>query len=256
MLVRFVLNSYLGVKRRRKHALAYFFIFVVVLGIAALVVNSLLNPPVRYQSISLSQAFEKGLISSEIRGQGLDTISVNLTSNTNESYEIVIPAGSIFKPLSTNPYTHVEIQSMVLLRDEVFYVQAHSETQRFIDVACASMKLMTPGWADYFGVSNTQTESDIIKLLNTVNFKNETARVKQFAIWTITDNPSQEEYTHLITITIEPRPTYGINNPYQTGTGPSDQEMNSIKTLFEKAGIPTNKYNAFNQTVPTPSPSP
>ena len=63
------------------------------------------------------------------------------------------------------------------------------------------------------------------------SFGDETFRFQQFAIWTITDNPSRDEYVGLV--------YFGL------GSGPSDEEMLTIDALFEAAGISTAKYQAL-----------
>lgn len=56
-------------------------------------------------------------------------------------------------------------------------------------------------------------------------------RVQQFAIWTITDNPTKDGYV-------------GIGS-FGFGSGPGKTELARIKALFKAAGIPTTKYRAL-----------
>jgi hypothetical protein len=66
------------------------------------------------------------------------------------------------------------------------------------------------------------------------NFSEASARVKQFAIWTITDNPERGGYMGISTGFL----------PY--GSGPDDDEIEAIRTLFISAGISTGKYQALS----------
>jgi len=99
-------------------------------------------------------------------------------------------------------------------------------------VACANMRLGEPDEEDSFTVSLEGTPEDLVKLLNLIEFQIETFRIKQFAIWTITDNPTRNGYVGL--------------GYFGMGSGPQDEEMDRIRTLFELAGIDTSKYQAFN----------
>jgi len=80
----------------------------------------------------------------------------------------------------------------------------------------------------------TPVSGDLVKLLYLPDFHEETSRVQQFAIWTITDNPERDGYM-------------GIATGFQIfGTDPSDDEIDRIRVLFEKAGILTDKYKALS----------
>jgi hypothetical protein len=63
------------------------------------------------------------------------------------------------------------------------------------------------------------------------DFSKQSFRVQQFAIWTITDNPTRKGYVGLGT--------------FVSGSGPSDAEMAKIKALFTAAGIDQKKYQAL-----------
>jgi hypothetical protein len=93
------------------------------------------------------------------------------------------------------------------------------------------MELDAPDENDTFTISIVPAPEDLIKLLNLPDFHNETFRVQQFAIWTITDNPPRDGYVGL--------------GYFGFGSGPNDEEMQKIQALFEKAGIPTGKYQAL-----------
>jgi hypothetical protein len=228
-------------------------LLLIIFGIAAFFVNAALNPPknITWVPVDFSQAVANNLIQANIRGFGLQEININLTSNTNDSLKITIRSGTIFNASSAS------VQDMVLLEDEVFYVEAQSEIQRYVNVACASMKLDSPNYSDKFTVSDNPTQEALVKLLNISNFSNETFRVQQFAIWTITDNPARDEYVRLVTHSSGTGSNYNNRQPYYgpfgpSGTGPSEEEINRIKALFENAGISTSKYKALNQAMPSP----
>jgi hypothetical protein len=81
-------------------------------------------------------------------------------------------------------------------------------------------------------ISTAPASEDLKRLLSLPNFLERTFGVQQFAIWTITDNPTRGGYVGL--------GCFGV------GSGPSDEEMQGIGALFEQAGIPTDRYQALH----------
>ncbi len=100
-----------------------------------------------------------------------------------------------------------------------------------IQVACANMERGVPEESDGFTIRGAPVPEDLIKLLSLPGFLDETFRVQQFAIWTITDNPGRGEYVGL--------------GYFGAGSGPSDEEMQRIRALFNQAGIPIERYRAL-----------
>jgi hypothetical protein len=70
-----------------------------------------------------------------------------------------------------------------------------------------------------------------VALLKAPDFAGQTFRVRQFAIWTITDNPTRTGYVGL--------GSFGI------GSGPRDEEIAVIRQLFVKAGLDPTAYLAL-----------
>jgi starvation-inducible outer membrane lipoprotein len=184
------------------------------------------TPTPSMAKLELSEAISKGLVRVTGSGNGLETISISIESKSDESLELAIQSGTIFKALSGST------QSMVT-REEVTVVLGPrgSKVSISIDAACANMYLNTPDEDDKFAVRKTPASDDLKKLLALSEFRREDFRVQQFAIWTITDNPSREGYV-------------GIGE-FGLGSGPDKDELQRIRTLFEKAEISTEKYRAL-----------
>ena len=123
----------------------------------------------------------------------------------------------MFEPASAST------QTMVVRTGELIPLKAGSSVTEELDVACAQMHLDGPGSSDSFSLKVDVSLSDLIDLLELADFSQEDFRVQQFAIWTITDNPGRIAYVGL--------------GSFGTGSGPSDEELNRIYTLFSKAGI-------------------
>ena len=103
--------------------------------------------------------------------------------------------------------------------------------QKKLSVFGAVHVIHSDGTVLYSSVSDPP--EDLIKLLNLTEFHEETFRVRQFAIWTITDNPERDGYI-------------GIATSFQVfGTDPSDEEIDKIRNLFIDAGISVSKYKAL-----------
>ncbi len=183
-------------------------------------------PPAAATSVELGQALAEALAQATITGQGLERIDLILESLSAQPLEITIQAGTIF--LAQTGGT----QNMVVRRSQTVELPSQGSRQTLtLSAACASMELDAPGESDHFAVSTAPVPEDLIKLLNLPAFLEEPFRVQQFAIWTITDNPPRGGYVGL--------------GYYGVGSGPSDEEMQAIRALFQQAGIPTEQYQAL-----------
>jgi len=135
-------------------------------------------------------------------------------------------AGTVFEPDSSRT------QNMVTLVEKKVKLSTYGERKSFsIAVACANMNRDTPDKNDSFKISTTKVPGDLSRLLKLDKFHETSSRVQQFAIWTITDNPQRNGYMRIVFIGF--------------GSGPTDNEMQTIKELFINAGIPLVKYRAF-----------
>jgi hypothetical protein len=177
--------------------------------------------------VEIIEAMDSGLIEVNACGAGsLEVIELSLTSLSDVSLQIAILPGIVFKAQSTS------VQSMVVIAEEMVLLSPF-ETLESIEVnaACYNMQLGMPGESDVLTLEMTLVGGDLIKLLNLPDFQKETYRVQQFAIWTITDNPERGEYV-------------GIGY-WGMGSGPSDEELDRIRVLFEEAGITISNYQAL-----------
>jgi hypothetical protein len=205
------------------------------------------SAPVDWKLVNLVQAVYQELVDLTTSGDGIEKIDVTLKSKSNDPLEVTIEPGTMFQAQSSN------VQSMVVTEEKIVYLESPDDiVSDTIDVACAAMDLSAPKETDAFSVSNAPTQENLVKLLNLPAFAIETFRTKQFAIWTITNNPPRDEYVGL--------------GYFGVGSGPNDEEMSRVKTLFENAGVPTSSYQALTlvepahtyspSPIPTPTPTP
>ncbi len=175
--------------------------------------------------VDLVRAQRTGLLGVAGHGRGLQSLELELTLEVVQPVRVTVEAGTIFRPSAAGT------QAMVLTQTRTVRLDLdHPELELSLDAACSEMDDDTPGWEDTFTLQTPPT-GDLAKLIHTQAFGDSGFRVQQFAVWTITDNPSRHGYVGL--------------GSFGFGSGPSDEEMAEIRALFRQAGIPLAKYRAF-----------
>lgn len=185
------------------------------------------EPIVEAREIELRDAMDAGLVTATGTGDGLERLSLQITSKSDEDLSLEIEAGTVLAPKASST------QNMVVTSDFFVDLAAGANETVSLEVACAQMRDDQPTADDGFKVQMLDPKSDLLKLLRLERFGDEDFRVRQFAIWTITDNPSRDGYQGLGTV-------FDIY-----GSGPSDDEMARIRSLFKDAKIPAGHYRAL-----------
>jgi len=189
--------------------------------------GSFTSPVVPPPPVELRSAVAAGSVVVSGRGINLQRLEITLASQVAQPLQLVIEPATVFRPGAA------ATQSMTILAAQVVTLAAMESRTLTLDVACASMTLHTPGSSDQFGLDTTPSPPALAALLKAPDFGGQTFRVQQFAIWTITDNPTRTGYVRLGSIYT------GI------GSGPSDEEIAVIKALFVKAGLDPSVYQAL-----------
>jgi hypothetical protein len=185
------------------------------------------EPIVEALEIELREAMDTGLVTAKGTGDGLERLSLQITSKSDQDLTVQIEAGTVLAPKASST------QNMIVTTDFFLDLAAGSNETVSLEVACAQMHDDQPSADDGFKVQMLDPESDLLKLLRLDRFGDEDFRVRQFAIWTITDNPSRDGYQ-------------GLGTAFDIyGSGPSDDEMARIRLLFKAAGIPAGHYRAL-----------
>ncbi len=193
-------------------------------------------PVVPPPPLELRAAVDAGKVAVSGRGINLQRLEVTLTSRVAAELRLVIEPATVFRPGAA------ETQPMATLASQVVTLAAMESRTLTLDVACASMHLDQPGSSDQFALEAATSSSALVALLKVPDFSSQTFRVRQFAIWTITDNPPGGGYVHL--------GTFGF------GSGPSGAELILIRNLFVKAGLDPAAYLALAALPPAPTPTP
>jgi hypothetical protein len=183
------------------------------------------EPEPTFLAISLRDALAADMVKLRARGQNLQQLDIEIESEVELSLEIEIEAGLVFSTRSTG------VQPMVVITDTHLELEPKLSVEWELDVACASMHDDQPSSDDTFTLSSKPAEADLRRLVGVEAFHDADFRVQQFAVWTITDNPTRDGYVGL-----------GSGGG---GSGPTKAELRDIRTLFESAGIQTTKYRAF-----------
>ena len=176
-------------------------------------------------AVELRQAVEAGSVAVTARGIGLERLELGLESRSEGAIRVVVNPATVFNPRSSST------QSMVVITKEVVTLEPGEEVTIGLDVACADMNRDTPDSSDGFRLDSGRPSGSLVKLFKVAGIADLDFRVKQFAIWTITDNPTRGGYVGL-----------GYSG---VGSGPSKAELQQIRDLFVEAGIDPDRYHAL-----------
>ena len=219
--------------KRKKFAIGLGVVFALFITVIIVSIYIGTRPPSTDDEsaleVELVDAESRGLIEVNVYGaNSLEQVTLDIVSRSDDSLKVIILPGTIFEPRSES------VQNMVVIREKVVAVEPGTMTESIeTAVACADMQRGVPSESDEFTPTINQASPDLIALLNLPDFGREPFHIQQFAIWTITDNPSPGGYAGIV---------YGF---YNVVDGPSDADIERIRTLFEEAEISTGKYRAF-----------
>jgi hypothetical protein len=182
--------------------------------------------PAAPRRLDLETAESGGLVRLGAFGAGLTAVQLTLESRAPEPLAVVIPVGTIFQAQSATT------QSMVVIEQEVVHLTNSGSRQAVrLAAACINMDRDVPREADALALRRGTASGDLARLVNVADFGNESWRVRQFAVWTITDNPSRGGYAAI-----------GARG---ATVGPSGEELGRVRDLLVRAGLLPNRYRAF-----------
>ncbi len=148
---------------------------------------------VEYQQANLVETVSGGLVAASGRGKGLEQVDLALKSQVDYNQQVAIPAGTLLEALSG------EVQDMVVRQAALAFLRPGAEVTIELEVACASMQKKEPGGGDEFKVGQAMASEDLLKLLALPEFQFLPVRLRQFAVWTVTDNPPRDFYVGVST---------------------------------------------------------
>ena len=180
--------------------------------------------PTPARAVELRKAVAAGEVSIAARGDGLERLALTVTSKTREPLRVVVNPGTVFDARSA------ATQAMVVLAKAVIPVEPGATEEVSLDVACSEMHKDQPGSDDTFRLVKRALPLDLTRLLKLETFAEAAFRVRQFAVWTILDDPARDGFVRLGTLGV--------------GSGPSSAEIAEIRRLFAEAGIDPKHYRA------------
>jgi hypothetical protein len=177
-------------------------------------------------AIELSAAVSADKIAITLRGESLQGLELTLESKIDTSIRVVVNPATMFIPGASGT------QAMVVIEKEVVTLEAEATVEVELEVACAEMHDETPTSDDGFRLASKRAPSALVKLLKLPAFGDQEFRIQQFAIWTITDNPTRTGYV-------------GLSSSDGSGGEPTSAELERVADLFAEAGIPAGHYRAL-----------
>ena len=164
--------------------------------------------------VFILDAIDDGLVELMISGNGLDKINITVTPKVDFSFGIGFIPGLMFLTSSAG------VQPMVLLEMREVILEPGISIDLELEVACADKDLEAPKAENTFTIA-MPSNNELSRLAWVISESEESFRVKQFAVWMITNGSV--------------RNIASSNTP---GTGPSDDEWDRIHHLFELGEIP------------------
>lgn len=177
--------------------------------------------------VTLREALVDGSVQVSGAGDGLERLDIEIKSQLDESIQLLVEAGTLLEPAAKRT------QQMVVLWDEPIELLPGETASASLDVACVEMHQDQPTSDDTFTVSSAALDPDLKLLLAAPALSDASGRLRQFAVWTITNDPKRNGYQPLGT-------SFDI-----FGSGPNDEEIGQIRDLFEAAGIDVADYRAL-----------
>lgn len=197
------------------------------------------------QIISLESAISNNLVDLRIQGAGLNMVDLSLSTKASPWIIVRIPAGTVADS------SGAEVQSMVITADRLAILDNGSLDLR-CSAACLNMTKEIPEESDGFTLSSSLADPRIVALLRCDKFRAADWISKQYAIWTITDNPRRGSF-RIIQQTNRMDGRELFTTPIR---GLSDQFFEEIKAILISGGLNPSQFNAFSdgqQAIPAPA---
>jgi hypothetical protein len=183
--------------------------------------------PPEVEVVSLREAMADGLVDATLTGSGLQHLTLGVTSEASVDLTIEVDAGTFLDPARD------QTQSMVVVTTATIDVAAGETLDWDLEVACAEMRRDQPTETDRFEVRPSVATNDLGRLLDAAAFQEADGRIRQFAVWTVTNDPGPNGYVGLTSATD------------LFGSGPTDEDLDEIRGMLESAGIDAADYRAF-----------
>jgi hypothetical protein len=205
--------------------------------------------------IGAQQAQQKHLASLSVNGAGLQRVVVTVRSRTWRPLSLRFPKGTIVRSASS------AVQDMVLTDDNELFVTPYATKSSEVDAACMNMTRKEPKKADRLTIDpEAIVPLPIAKLITSPLFKSSSYRIRQFAIWIITDDPLKSGFTGIgnagaVLGALRDAATADVGSQAEglkrfkdiaAAQGPpTEKEFFEVEALFKEVGLNPADYRAF-----------
>lgn len=192
----------------------------------------------------------KGLVVASARGGGLSSASIRLEAKGPGRLTVEVAPATYLGARAAG------VQNMVVTRSATASLSpVQPPAQLDVAVACVNMPLEAPAGDHDLVIQPLPSRADrpakwadLRKLLSSAAFT-ELGRVQQqFAVWTITDDPSSAEAYKQISVTEVPRPGAAASLPPR----PHGPDLDRVRTTLQQAGIDPSRYLVFRPPSSAP----
>ena len=192
------------------------------------------------------------------------SLNLALVSTVDYSLEVEIPRGTCIQSINTLKQNMMSVETIRLR------LSSRASADAVIPAVCINRRLAVPALGDefvavsdsspLFGAAKLPKPAYLDRMLDSPRFKEGNPRVRQFAIWTITDDLTRQTLKDLIRDSLvkrghEPIRSRGISSALsQTARAAaidreaarqSDILLADIRKLFESIGLEIKKYELF-----------
>ncbi len=210
----------------------------MLLGLASLALAIGCTSPESYE---LREGLEVGIFRLvEVQGRSLDSISVRFECSTGRPVRVTFDPGTLFTPTTDGT------SAMVILSHEVVLNYRNCLPGAVLRAAAVGMNGMrTPNRNDQFTLAPYNASEEVTRLVALEAILQASSRVQQYAVWTVTQNPtSQYRYTRI--------GQGSIGAPVTVTSGPSDGELLQVRALLENAGFDPENYFVLRRISHSP----
>jgi hypothetical protein len=178
-------------------------------------------------TVDIIDGQSRGLISAVGYGSGyLNRMSVKITSNCKSTISVTIPAGIFF----VSPNARANYGRMVNIESALEIIKPGESKQLPLVAAAVDGISEVPGKDDTLLMDKKPIPDDLKLLVKVKGLMEAAYRVQQYAVWVITLFPADVNAIRI--------GSAGKTN-FQ---GPSQEEFDQIRTLYQQAGIKSDKY--------------
>lgn len=185
-----------------------------------------------------SHAFlpKMGPISAQVRGAGLDAVTVVPKKLVPESLELVIPVGTFFVNHSGQQ------QDMVAVYEATVHLTDLDTVTTTVRSACANLYRDVPDEQSTFDILTSPQGGNLQRLIATIQRGRYTHTVKQIAVWIVTDDVSRPSLDNRYR-----RAMFG--SALLSSPAASDEDVIRALWLVQEAGIPIEEQTLFAERV-------